>query len=603
MSGDGAVMSFREHLMELRTRLVRMAAVLTVGVFVFWGFRLEFFDFLSRPIAQALADNGIYHFQAIQITESIAVYVKVALFGELLFLSPYLFWEVWGFVAPGLYPREKRFILPLVGFSVVFFVIGAGFAYTVLLPFITDWLVQLSLEGGHVEVMVTLQSAYSFALAFLLMFGLVFELPLVIFFLALFGVASGKGLLKFWRYFVVISFIASGILTPPDPISQVMMAVPLNALYGLGILVAFSVSRAREKNEGKGASMAAVRVLGLSLMGVVAVAVAVALVIASIPERALVGYTPDTARFAVGLNPKTLLAEGDLKRAIGEDAGAARVVAALGGAGVALDEVVDALLVGDDDQLALLVRGDGFGALSDAVEAALAKDRPAGAPTARDVLAARLSDDTLVVGHRNLVSAVLDVGYDVSPRLARGEEDDRLLRRLSASGPAWVWLPNPRERSEPLLGLAAATDIDTAGAVLSLTDHRQLAVHLHAANEGETDVLDGHLQTARDQALADQSSARLDRVVRAVRELSQVVARLSPAETQAEVDRIAKDVAGLDRRSSAAIPAFDALAPFVRAWSIRRNESWFVVTTELDDDALPALVAMVADGARVAAAP
>lgn len=590
-------MSFREHLMELRTRLVRAALVLTVGVFVFWGWRLEFFDFLSRPIAQALADNGIYHFQAIQITESIGVYVKVALFGELLFLSPYLFWEVWGFVGPGLYPREKRFILPLVGFSVIFFIIGAGFAYTVIIPFITDWLVQLSLEGGHTEVMVTLQSAYSFALSFLLMFGLVFELPLVIFFLALSGIATGKGLLRFWRYFVVISFVVSGILTPPDPISQVLMAVPLNLLYGLGILVAFSVTRARAKNEGRGASGAAIRVLGLSILGVVAVAVAVLLVVASIPERALLGYTPDTARFALGLNPKTLLAEGDLKRAIGEEPGAARIIASLAGAGVVLDEVVEGLLVGDDDQLALLLRGDGYGVAAAAVEAALAAER-VGPPAARDVLAARVSDDALIVGHRNLVAAVLDVAYDVSPRLVRGEEDERLLRRLAASGPAWVWFPNPRERSEPVLGLAAATDIDTAGAVLSLTDHRQLAVHLHARDPSEIDVLDGHLQTGRDQALANQSSARLDHVVRAVRRLSELVARLSPAEAQAEVARVARDIAGLDRRSSAAIPAFDVLAPYARAWSIRRNEAWFVVTAELDDDALPALVGVVAGGAR-----
>jgi sec-independent protein translocase protein TatC len=242
---DSGVMSFREHLAELRSRLIRIAAIVTVGFFVCWSWRIELFGFLSGPIARALADNGVYHFQAIEITESIMVYVKTSVVAAAVLTSPLTFWQLWSFISPGLLQNERRFIIPVTAFTVIFFLIGCAFSYEVILPFITDWLVKLTLEGGQADVVVTLQNAYSTSFVFLLIFGAVFELPLVIFFLALFGIVTHKSLVGFFRYFVVISFIVGGILTPPDPLSQILMAVPLNVLYAFGILVAWGVDRSR----------------------------------------------------------------------------------------------------------------------------------------------------------------------------------------------------------------------------------------------------------------------------------------------------------------------------------------------------------------------
>ena len=230
---DGAVMTFQEHLVELRNRIVRIALALMLGFFACWSFRVELFDLLAGPISHALADNGIYHYQAIEVTESIMVYLKTSFVFSILLTSPYTFYQFWSFVSPALESREKGFVIPVTIFTVVFFLIGAAFSYQIILPFVTDWLTKLSLEGGQVEVMVTLQNAYSTSFVFLIMFGLVFELPLVIFFLSLFGIVTAKGLISFFRYFVVLSVIIGAILTPPDPISQALMASRLLDLHEL----------------------------------------------------------------------------------------------------------------------------------------------------------------------------------------------------------------------------------------------------------------------------------------------------------------------------------------------------------------------------------
>ena len=173
-------MTFQEHLVELRTRIIRTAMALGLGFFVCWSFRVELFDLLAGPISRALADNGIYQYQAIQVTESITVYLKTSFVFSVLLTSPFTFYQFWAFVSPALESREKEFVIPVTAFTVIFFLIGAAFSYQIILPFVTDWLTKLSLDGGHVEVMVTLQNAYSTSFVFLLMFGLVFELPLVI---------------------------------------------------------------------------------------------------------------------------------------------------------------------------------------------------------------------------------------------------------------------------------------------------------------------------------------------------------------------------------------------------------------------------------------
>jgi len=597
----GGVMSFREHLFELRTRLLRIVAILAVGFFVAWNFRLPLFDFLSRPIASALADNGIYHFQAIQITESIVVYLKVALVADLLLASPFVFWQVWGFIAPALYRREKRFILPLTAFSVVFFVIGSAFAYTVLLPFITDWLVGLTLEPGNVEVLVTLQNAYGFAFGFLLMFGLVFELPLVIFFMALWGIATGKGLLKFWRYFVVISFILSAILTPPDPISQMLMALPLNVLYGFGIVVAFTVSRARERNQ-EGVAGRALRVLGFSLAGAMALVTAGVLVIQSIPQPDLVSGVPARAQWAIGANPKALLGDAQVKRVLMGHPSIARASRLLGEHEVDLAEITDTLIVSDGALDAFLVRGDAIGQVGAALNAAFEEARAANGATEAapgDWVASPLDEDTLVLGHRNLVVDVIGAFDGAGTAAVRNEEDDRLITRLGASGPVWAWLPAPSD-AQPLLGDVTAPEVGNAGAVLSLGDRQRLSFHVRAKDESRVDLLDAQLEAARGEALAVESDARLGRVVKALRGLAVELERVAPPEHKPRVAAIREDLVGLQATDDGdgRIRALAAVAPLARGWSVRQNETWFVLTTELTEDGVPALVDDVSRATR-----
>lgn len=585
----GGVMSFREHLFELRTRILRVTIILAAGFFIAWNFRLPLFAFMSRPIAAALADNGIYHFQAIQITESIVVYLKVALVADLVLMSPLVFWQIWGFIAPALYKKEKRFILPLTAFSVVFFVIGSAFAYTVLLPFITSWLVGLTLEPGNVEVLVTLQNAYGFAFGFLLMFGLVFELPLVIFFMALWGLATGKGLLKFWRYFVVISFIIGAILTPPDPISQLLMALPLNVLYGFGIVVAFSVSRARERNQ-EGVGSRALRVLAFTLVGALSLVAAVLLVARSIPQPDLVSAVPADAQWAMGVNPKALLGDDQIRRIVMAHPRIQRASAMLAEHELDLAEVTEALLVSDGALDAFLLRGDGLGAAGTALNAAFEAERAEATP--RDWVASPLDEDTLVIGHRNLAVRVIAAFDGTGPAAPRDEEDERLLSRLTASGPVWAWIPAPStERGAALLGEVAAPEVGNAGAVLSLGDKQRLAFHIRAKDPTRVDVLDAQLEAARGKALAVESDARITTVVRALNALAVELERVAPEGDKAAVAAIREELQVLDVvPGRARIKAIAAVAPLARGWSVRQNETWFVLTTELTEDGVPSLV-------------
>ncbi len=571
---DHAVMTFREHLAELRTRLVRIVLILMVGFFFCWEFRVEIFEFLSRPIAQALADNGVYHFQAIQITESVLVYLKTAFIADVFLLSPFVFYQLWAFIAPGLHDSERRFIIPLTAFSVVFFVIGAAFSYTVLLPFITDWLIALTYDGGNVEVLVTLQNAYSFAFTFLLMFGLVFELPLIIFFLALWGVATGKGLLKFWRYFVVLSVLISAILTPPDPLSQVLMAVPLNVLYGFGILVAFTVTRARENDE-KNVGAKAMRIMALMVVGLLALSAAVVLVIRSVPATPLTELVPPKASYAVGFNPKGLAAT-DAVNGLEAPAMVDDVLATLQAAEVEVDTLSAGLVIGGDGSTrATILRGDALGERIDAIRASQASVQV-------------IDDDTVVFGDEALVAGVTGVSAGAVPPLPADEYSTRLLRRLRAAGPVWLWWPAPADRANPYFA-AASRDLAAAGGSVDLGGRPKISLHLRARSGEEVDTLDAQLETAR-SAGAPGHQAQLATVVdAALDELSQLV-DADPAAAE-RVRRLKAQLAVVAPTASGAqLPVFDALRPFVRGWSIRRSDEWFLLTSELADGALgPAL--------------
>ncbi len=588
-SGAEKVMTFRDHLMELRNRLVRITLVLTVGFFISWEFRIELFEFLSYPVANALADNGIYQFQTLALTESIMVYLKTCFFASLVLFSPYVFWEMWAFISPGLYSREKRFILPLTAFSVAFFLLGSAFAYTGLLPFLTDWLVNLGQESGNIEVMVTLQNTYSFAFTFLLMFGLVFELPLVLFFLALWGNVTGKSLLKFWRYFVVISFIVSGILTPPDPLSQIMMAVPVNVLYGFGVIVAYSVSRARESGR-KDASSVALRSMALSLLAFLVITVGLFTYITGLPEKPLYAFAPSNASFVAGLNPRVLGAEKAVLGLVRQYPAAGQVIDRLGVAGHPLEDLTDAMLTADaEGRRAFVVRHSGLG---------LERERFVG--LAPEVHA--MGDDVLVFGDAGFANLIAERDPE-NPDFTR--EEDRLLIRLQNAGPLWVWLSPESPSRSAILGTDNATELTSTGAALTLSPRRQVVYDLPdrlPANEDGADKgkkperesrqnrIEARIEAARVAALTQGQANDDDSTRAALLAIGRELATLSDAAAKARLQAALAPLQHGPLPQPETFPALSALARDLRGVSVRREEARITVTAELADEGLMTLL-------------
>ncbi len=602
------VMTFREHLGELRSVLVRIAAIVVLGFFIGWGFRREIFEFLSSPITDALADNGIYHYQAISIAESIIVYLKAVLIADIAVMSPLIFYQLWSFVGPGLLDGEKKFVLPLTAFSVLFFLIGSAFAYQVILPFITDWLVKLTIEEGAVEMLVTMQNAYSTAFTFLLMFGLVFELPLVIYFLALFGAATHRSLLGFWRYFVVISFIASAMLTPPDPISQIMMAVPLNALYGFGILVAWGVVRTRERLEREERHDASVGEASMKIIfaGLVLLTVASALVvlfIRTLPGTPLASFTPRSEGWFIGVNPSALNGHSqELTALTGPWLGLRDVGEVLAKAGVPIAEVSKAGVVGTmSGERLLLLRHEGLQELEAAAFDALRE-----AVTTRPLhglTVGALDRDTLAIGSNTLFATAASIEGGEGGGAPLSEPEERLVRRLRTSGPMWAWLPRPAESGEALLSPGISQEVVAVGAYLKAGDTQSIMFELRASDRSAGDALEARVESARLSSRGAKADQERLAMVEAIRLLAGEAEKRAPAATKAKLRRAAAKLEVIGRRPRAAAPLFDALADHVEAWSVRREDQWVHVSAELGERRLvDALTASAAGAAGATSA-
>jgi sec-independent protein translocase protein TatC len=239
-------MAFLDHVGELRVRLIRMVLGLTVGFFACFYFAPQISQFLRIPLHDAWAgagQEGIPELLALQIQDPLMVDVRVAMTAGIFVTTPWLFWQMWMFVAPGLYAREKRFAIPFVVTSVLMFLGGAAFAFEIVLPFIYEWMITYS-HGRGEEIQLELNNYFKGTTRVLLAFGLIFEFPLLIAFLAKAGVVTEKVLLRFWKIAVVVIFVVAGILTPPEPISQLLMAGPMVVLYFVSIGVAWLINPA-----------------------------------------------------------------------------------------------------------------------------------------------------------------------------------------------------------------------------------------------------------------------------------------------------------------------------------------------------------------------
>jgi sec-independent protein translocase protein TatC len=236
---------FMSHLEELRKRLIFSAIAVGVGFAASYAFAEQLFGLLVAPL-QAVMPEGD-HLIFTNLPEMFFTYLKVSLLAGVMLVAPYIFYQLWMFIAPGLYQKEKKYVIPFVVTSTFLFVGGSLFGYFVVFPFGFKFFIGFSNE--YVKALPSVKQYFSFAIKLLFAFGVVFELPVVIFFLAKMGVVTPQWLRKNRKYAILMTFVTAAILTPPDVVTQCMMAGPLIILYEISILVAQIAWRSKKKKE------------------------------------------------------------------------------------------------------------------------------------------------------------------------------------------------------------------------------------------------------------------------------------------------------------------------------------------------------------------
>jgi len=234
-----------DHLAELRKRIGIMLAAIVITSIASFNFKEEIFGFLLVPAVDALGADA--RLQAIAPTEIFFTYIKCSLLAGFVLSLPVTFWQLWSFIAPGLYSSEKKAVLPFVFFSSLLFGGGAVFGYTQVFPIVFSFFSGFSNE--FVESAWTMKEVVSLTTRLFLAFGVAFELPLFVFFLSITGILSAKQLFAGTPYAVLFIFIAAAILTPPDFVSQIFLGLPMVALYLIGVGVAWIFQPSRRKAE------------------------------------------------------------------------------------------------------------------------------------------------------------------------------------------------------------------------------------------------------------------------------------------------------------------------------------------------------------------
>jgi len=241
---DDVHLSLREHLLELRQRLKWALIWLGLGFCACYYWSTQLFHFLMVPVLTALpeGEKALHYSSGI---EPFMIYLKVGLYAGLFLSSPFIFWQIWMFVAPGLYRKERRKILPFVAAATVFFVGGAAFCYLVILPPAFEFLINTA--GPDMRPVLMMDEQLGLVMMLILAFGIVFELPLVLTLLAMMGVVDWRFLSKYRRHAIVLNVIIAAVVTPTgDPFNLALMAVPMLLCYELGILGAWTFGKKGE---------------------------------------------------------------------------------------------------------------------------------------------------------------------------------------------------------------------------------------------------------------------------------------------------------------------------------------------------------------------
>ncbi len=240
-------MPLTTHLEELRRKLIIAAVSWLVAFLACYSFSEKLFDLIAGPVRQALPEGTSLVF--ITATEPFFTYLKIGALAGLLVSLPVIFWQIWSFVAPGLYKNEKRYVFPFVFASTFCFASGAFFGYTFVFPMAFKVLIEFGTGGGELNAMLSMGSYLSLSSKLLLAFGLVFELPVVIFFLARMGIVDHKFLSRNRKFALLAAFLIGAMLTPPDVFSQTALALPFVILYEIGIIVARLFGKKRPLTE------------------------------------------------------------------------------------------------------------------------------------------------------------------------------------------------------------------------------------------------------------------------------------------------------------------------------------------------------------------
>ena len=244
--------TFISHLIELRSRLLRSIVAVVIVLVCLFPWAKEIYAVLARPLLRALPEGATMI--ATDVTGTFLVPLKVTLMAALLVALPYVLWQMWAFIAPGLYQHEKKLALPVIVSSFLFFLIGMCFAYFLVFPIAFGFFASYSPPG--VTMMTDIDKYLSFVLTMFIAFGITFEVPVIVIVLVRLRVVSLEKLRSIRPYVIVGAFIVGAIFTPPDVVSQLLLAVPLWLLYEFGILMArfFVPPLAEDETAGQAAS-------------------------------------------------------------------------------------------------------------------------------------------------------------------------------------------------------------------------------------------------------------------------------------------------------------------------------------------------------------
>jgi sec-independent protein translocase protein TatC len=247
-----------DHLVELRNRLINSCIAFFLAFLPCFYFARPIYAFLVQPLADALAGQPNRQMIFTALYEQFFTYAKVGMFGGLCLAFPFMAWQLWMFIAPGLYRNERKAFLPFLVATPVMFITGAAFVYYLLLPNAIRFFLSYETKGGNgniaIEMVPRVSEYLSFVTTLIFAFGLCFELPVLLALLGRVGIVTSKGLRSVWRYAVVGVFIVAAVLTPPDVFSQLSLAIPLVGLYEISIWIVKAIEKNRAKADAEAAA-------------------------------------------------------------------------------------------------------------------------------------------------------------------------------------------------------------------------------------------------------------------------------------------------------------------------------------------------------------